>query len=376
MFHATPLVLPPGGIKRESLRRPELRPPGFDDEFDSGTLFYDVVLSREPARDSLIFIGPPLLNLLPAFCEGRIKGRRLRSHTAHYYLRNRCCDVWIPGQWQDSVIELRLPFGSWRVQPQPAQHELYAGRRVLYTHSKDNEIGWILDWTQFHVRNHGADAVLIYDNASTRYSGEELETALKAAFGGLVVNVVHWPYKFGPQGNAQGGWDSAFCQSAAFQDARFRFLQSASSVLNCDIDELVVSPAGQSIFEVTENSPEGCVMFNGRWIGNATHAAGGRRRDSSRDIRHGDFRYAERAEQCPTKWCVVPRRCRTEEQWNAHVVIGKDPAACRSRDFLYRHFRGISTNWKYHRYDPADYDPALHRLDEQLEVAFAHAMIE
>ena len=202
---------------------------------------------------------------------------------------------------------------------------------------------------QFHARNHGANAVLIYDNASTKYAGEDLERSLKEALPGFEINVVHWPYKFGPQGFKGGWWDSNFCQAGAFQDARFRFLDSASSVLNCDIDEFVVSEKGESIFDITEKSRNGCTMFNGRWISNVTV---GTHPDlnSLSDFRHGYFRYLTRTEPaCPKKWCIVPRRCKLEECWGAHILSGRDLASSYSDSFCYRHFQSISTNWKYQR---------------------------
>jgi hypothetical protein len=216
---------------------------------------------------------------------------------------------------------------------------------------------------------------LIYDNASTKYTGEDLERSLKEAFPGFEINVVHWPYKFGPQGFKGGWWDSHFCQAGAFHDARFRFLDSASSVLNCDIDELVVSEKGESIFDITEESRNGCTMFNGRWISNATagtHAD----LNSVSELRHGYFRYLARTEPaCPKKWCVVPGRCKLEEHWGNHTVSGKDLVSSYSDSFSYRHFQSISTGWKYQRGRPVAFDPKLHQFDEMLDQALVRAEI-
>lgn len=360
-------MLQPDGIRRESVRKAEFRQPGFEADFDSSTLFYDVILSRHTVWTDLIFVGPPLLNLLPSFCDGRIGPHPIAATISHYYLRDRCCDVWIP-KWNKDAVELTFDFGSYTLKPEPARNDLYNGRRVLYTLSKDNEVDWIVDWARFHVCNHGANGVLIYDNASTRYTGEELEQTLRAAFPGLAVNVVDWPYKYGPEGISKyDGWDSDFCQAGAFQDARFRFLEQASSVLNCDIDELVLSVNGESVFEATENSPTGCTMFNGSWISNATLPANRSGRESSSQIRHRDFRYLERSGPCPMKWCAVPRLCKREEHWITHTLAGKDVSACRSEAFSYRHFRSISTNWKYQRCQPTDVAPELHSFDGLLD---------
>lgn len=375
MFHCTSLLLPTeAAIKRESTRPVEFRQAGFDEAFDASTLFYDLILSRNKHGNNLIFIGPPFSNLFPSFYGGRIGGKPLASTISNYYLRELSSDVWIPN-WDGGAVDLELDFGSYRLTPQSAATHLYQGRRVLYTLSRDNEVRWIVDWVHFHARNHGANAVLIYDNASTKYAGEDLERSLKEALPGFEINVVHWPYKYGPQGFKGRWWDSTFCQAGAFQDARFRFLDSASSVLNCDIDELVVSEKGESIFDITEKSRNGCTMFNGRWISNAI-AGTHRDLNSLSDFRHGYFRYLARTEPaCPKKWCVLPRRCQLEEYWGAHTVSGRDLASSYSDSFSYRHFQSISTNWKYQRVRPVVFDPKLHQFDETLAEALVRAEI-
>ena len=375
MFHCTSLSLPPeAAITRESTRPVEFRQPGYDEAFDASTLFYDLILSRNRYRNNLIFICPPFLNLFPSFYGGRIGDKPLASTISNYYFRDLCSDVWIPN-WDSDAVNIAFDFGSYRLRPQHAATDLYQGRRVLYTHSKDNEVSWIIEWVQFHARNHGANAVLIYDNASTNYKGEDLERLLKEAFPSFEINVVNWPYKFGPQGFKGGWWDSNFCQTCAFQDARFRFLDSASSVLNCDIDELVVSERGESIFDITEKSGNGCIIFNGRWISNvASGIQTGL--NSPSDFRHSYFRYLARTEPaCPKKWCVVPQQCKLEESWENHIVSGKDVPSSYSDAFSYRHFRGISTNWKYQRARPVAFDPKLHQFDEKLDEALVRAQI-
>ena len=211
MFHSTSLSLPSeAAIRRESTRPVEFRPPGYEEAFDATTLFYDLILSRDRYRSNLIFICPPFVNLFPSFYRGRIGGKPLASTISRYYFRDLCSDVWIPN-WNGDTVPIEFDFGSYQLTPQPTATHLYQGRRVLYTHSKDNEVSWIIDWVQFDARNHGANAVLIYDNGSTKYAGEDLERSLKEAFPDFEINVVAWPYKFGPQGFKGSWWDSNFC---------------------------------------------------------------------------------------------------------------------------------------------------------------------
>jgi len=363
MFHCTSLYLPQGAAVRESARPVDLRQPDYNENFDATTLFYDIVALTVP-RKSLLFVGPPLLNLLPLLYQSRLNGRQFETIWWSYYARDRCCDVWVQ-MLKDGDTILDTPFGSFQLSPQTAEHHLYAGKRVLYTLSKDNEIPWIIDWIQFHAKNHGANAVLLYDNASSSYSGQSLEEALRDKFPKFEINVVHWPYKYGPQGvSAEAGWDSDFCQAGAFQDARFRFLASAASVLNCDVDELVVAPRGRSVFEATECVPGGYITFTGRWVSNAFQLEAA----LPSGKRHGQFLFVDRddSRSCPTKWCVVPSQCPMGVHWSTHLIHGKDSDASHTSAFSYRHFRGISTNWKYQRYWPESANRARHRYDTRL----------
>src|SRR4029077_5895320 len=169
--------------------------PGFEEQFDGSTLFYDVV----SVEDHLLFIGPPLWNLRPTFNRGTINDRPVEFSTHRHMTRSRSCDVWIRPA-SKAAVRLKFEFGSYEVRPQASAHGLYKDRRVLFTLSSNNELTWIVDWIHFHVRHHGADAVLLYDNASTKYDGDQLEKSLREAFPRLVINVVEWPYKYGPQG--------------------------------------------------------------------------------------------------------------------------------------------------------------------------------
>lgn len=55
---------------------------------------------------------------------------------------------------------------------------MFRNRRVLVTKSKNNDLQRIKDWALFHARAHGADAALLYDNDSDRYTPAEIMGAL------------------------------------------------------------------------------------------------------------------------------------------------------------------------------------------------------
>jgi hypothetical protein len=197
--------------------------------------------------------------------------------------------------------------------------------------------------------------------------------ALRYEFPTMVVNVVPWPFPYGPGGAPGSAWDSDFCQPGAFQDARFRFLDSAASVLNCDIDELVVSPTGDSIFRATEASDGGYICFPGHWISTAQPRFWHQEPPHSR--KHNQLFLSDLSGNapCPRKWCVVPRKCNRWCQWRVHTVTGRELQVGEWGEFSYRHFRGISTDWKYERSTNASFDPRVHQSDDMLRRATAQA---
>src|SRR5665213_36842 len=76
------------------------------------------------------------------------------------------------------------------------------------------------------------------------------------------AKVLCGPFKYGPQSTlAQGLWDSDFYQLGAWEHARWRFLTQARSAMNTDIDELVVSARGRSVFEAAERSLFGIARY-------------------------------------------------------------------------------------------------------------------
>lgn len=369
----SPVVLPPGAaFRRESPRPAPLRNARYADQFDWDTLFYDVYRIGQ----DVVFQGPPLFNLAaPLLAAPLLRNpfgplfRRTRRIE-----RNRASEVWLRSAADRIVLD--GPLGCFDIAVQHDLSARFAGRRVLHTLSKDNEPRWIIDWIRYYQQVHGADAVLFYDNNSSRYSATELEAELAAAFPEMTITVVHWPFRYGPQGGLAGAvdgvetpWDSDYCQTGSLQHARFRFLREARSVLNVDIDELVVGP--EPIFAATERARGKFIKFSGQWITSATPKA-----VTVADCRHGDFVLQDRleTETCPPKWCVVPGACDdARHTWSVHNLFGAKANRRINNDFSYRHMKGISNNWKYDRWDAGAFDPARYREDAALREAMVRA---
>jgi hypothetical protein len=333
-----PLILPEGAaVTRRPPRDPSLRHPGYLDEFDHRTVGYDAFV-----RDATTYlIGPPLLNLTldaPSVAE--------------------VVQFGLPGKGLDKTARVTLPAtdelrltvsGQELAGPTGrADWELFSNRRVLLTMSKDNDLDWIHDWVTFHVRSHGVDAVLLYDNGST-YGSEAVAQTLSAVAGLEVGLVVDWPFPFGPQGGLVQLWDSDFCQVGGFEHARQKYLGAAAGVLAADVDELVIS--ARSVFDIA--AEHGAVAYHGAWISSVRETAPTRRWWSLRRSRtagsvYEQFPFREPdAEVCPKKWCVDPRQLPESAWLGVHRPFGVQ--VFRTEDVVYRHFRAVNTSWKYDR---------------------------
>jgi hypothetical protein len=368
VFRPTPSVLDPRkGIKREPLRPLEYRGPDFSAQFDFDTLFFDSFFANSDKH--IIWVAPPLLNLLSLVDKMSVTALPSGQQCPFWIKEmDRHSQVWLTISNPTTALLVRTEVGEFEIAPGTNNSDFFANRRVLLTLSKNNRLEWIQDWLRYNRDIHGANAVLFYDNLSTRYSAEALLNALVEVSGFDRICVVVWPFKYGPQGlDATRFWDSDFCQFGALEHARWRFLQEARSVLNSDIDELVVSSKRSSIFETVERSWSGVVRFHGVWVHgflNQTPLRSEREPLSYRAFDHYLSPPPKRRYriipvfqgECPPKWAAIPRRCPVNAQWTAHGINHWRGARGVSRSFCYRHFREINDHWKYDRSSRENFD--------------------
>jgi hypothetical protein len=364
--------------RRQPTRAPEFRDDNFERQFDSATLVYDAV---DIGDQQVVLFAPPFFNLTEqlsntSFFQG---SERCQPDIRHF---DRHAQIWLKAS-PGGGIRAVGPLGDVALAISPNRLEMFRDRRVVFTMSKDNPIEWIVDWAKFNRDIHGADAVLIYNNASTAYDSATLSAALRSVPGIERSVVVEWPFKYGPQGaNSRNHWDSDFCQLGAWEHARWCFLRDARSVMNSDIDELVLSKSGQSAFEAAEQSRSGIVRYRGRWIVGVEDRAAPEAAD--RLPRHRDFgilmppnyrfswlRGRRDTNVCASKWTVVPGRCAARAQWHVHSISSWPPSylPC-SRNFSFGHFREIGSNWKYQRTSRVPFDPSIHKTSELLRTTF------
>lgn len=374
IFNISPIVLDPAsGLRRESPRSPELRQPDFVDRFDVDTLFYDVF--RHPDNSNVLMIGPALYNLKSLF-DG-ISIVALPSNTVCTFRRldmDRLTRVEIAAPPGTETVVLRTHAGEFRAHVSPPETNYFRGMRVLYAISKNNDLAWICDWARFNRDVHGAEAIVIYDNQSTAYDVHELQARLCEVKGLKFVGIIPFPFRFGPPGlGLRKSWDSNFLQIGSLEHARWRFLLDARSFLNTDVDELVLATNGQSVFEAAERN--GVVRFYGMWVPNipATNPQEG-------SVRHTDFSMMEApiyrasiqpvSNACQPKWAVTPRAVPENGHMTHHRIKNWWRSQLWNPKFCFRHYRGLSTGWKYKRDTRENFDPSRHHLDVEMKAAF------
>ncbi|MBT9288968.1 sulfotransferase [Prosthecodimorpha staleyi] len=349
--------------------------------FDVDTLFFDIF--RDTAPDRVVALGPRIDTVTPELGPIRFRagGADLDAEASparpglplmRWTISGR--DLGRAGRIEVLARERRAD-----VAIQPSGTHLFAGRRVLLTLSQDNPLAWIRDWAEYHVRTQGIDAVLLYDNASTRYAPQDIAAALSGIAGLIQVTVVSWPFPYGLSQNA--GLDR-FCQVGALEHARRRFLARSRGVLSLDIDELVVS-GGPSVLDRLEGSKAAAMVFRGFWAeAPAIASVADRDRLRHRDCLLGlrgqvDTSDARVEAPCRPKWAAIPARLDDDAGLAVHAILGPDSRVDPDQvwsigeDMVhFRHLRQINSGWKTERWKSEAYDAARHHFAVDLADRF------
>lgn len=252
--------------------------------------------------------------------------------------------------------------------------EHFAGRRVLFTMSKDNDLDWIAEWARWHARRHGTDAIVLFDNGSSRYDIAEVEDTIASSSGIRTRCVVDWSGRYGETDTAvsKDPYYVLFLQVSSMSVALRRFSAAAHGILNCDIDELVEAPRDVDIYTLANTARQGLVVMRGVFIeANIERGSPG----GARTHRHYLMRRSNpsAAASRPKKWVLDPKRTWVENldvHPYMHWIHGRPWFGKSSPEgVLYYHFRAINTNWKEDRSRPSEAGDLMR--DEQLAAAFA-----
>jgi hypothetical protein len=368
-------------IRRIPTRPTAFRDANFDREFDDSTLFFDAFHVRD--RACVVLLGPPFFNLAPAMAAMKISAWPSgESCSFECKRRDRNVQIWVAAPTDTARLHIRCPLGAFDVVVGEDFGQDFEGLRTIFTMSRNNQLEWILDWARYNRDIHGAQAILLYDNNSDAYTGKDVLEALSNLGGFERIRVVSWPFKFGPQGlDRTRFWDSDFCQFGAWEHMRWRFTRRARSVMNSDIDELVVTRSGKSVFELAETSRTGILRYHGRWVIGVEGAAPRPAPDRLR--RHRDYTHVLKetltrsrlllsrdANRCVPKWTLTPNKCPDWAQWAVHKVKLWWPSYFSTREASFRHFREISDSWKYDRMAREEFARAGQEFDSELARAF------
>lgn len=367
---SSPLYLPEAGELRRIPLGPALpRAQKFWDNFEPLAVFYDVF--RDVTGRHVYLVGPMGLNLTPHLDAMTVTGLpsgAVARPKVHHGVQAEILRATLPPD--DDRLRVDFAGRSYEIAIQPNRSDALTGDRVVFTINKNNALAWIADWALFYVREHGATAAVVYDNGSTEYSMAELERTLAGVPGLQKFLVIPWLYKFGVmddvfEGHQFGGNWPMFAQPPLFPQFLRKYAARARSIVNADIDELVVSPFRKSIFKATERAPFGTLRFNRLWVENM--------RDPDHPPRHRDFfirKQGRKSKDRGKKWSLAPGRLWLAS-WRAqpwtHQVKGWLNLAGSSVDFYGYHFIGISRSWYWDRTKAPQFDAKLHQRDRLLE---------
>ena len=367
---------PKGPILRQPPRPPAYRGPGYEKSFDFTTVFCDAFWSADGNR--IVLIGPPLLNLeeqLDIKFVSKPSGAICDYKIQHCISVDRI-EVAAPPDTDHLLVGTIL--GEIELTPQPNLTNFFRGKRVILTKNKNNDLTWIHDWALFHQRNHGCDGVLIYDTGSTEYRSQDIAATLSNIDGLDEIAVIDWPFPWGP---VDGAKDSKFSQMVILEHARFRLLSAAKSVLQGDVDELVLTEGPESVFELVERSAGGYLRYGGRWVEAIKGDTDERANHGYAGPRHRQFHYVckdgDAGRKVGTKWSCVPAKIRPDAQWTVNwVALDPSPRDQKlASSISLRHFKAINTGWRVQPRPESDQlDPELHHADQRLRQTLDYAL--
>ena len=239
---------PDNPIRRIERAAGRKRPAAFLAAFDAKTLFYDCF--RHADNQRILLVGPPAMNLArelkQASFVARPSGARL---SVRRFASLSTMVTELSGAPHDTTaIEASIAGETFALAVQPNSSAALRGRRLLFSINKDNDLAWIREWAEFHARIHGTDAVILFDNGSTRYERREIVETLRSVKGIVEAGVPSWPYSFGPFDpavRANPYW-ARFLQIGSMSVVLRRYGEAAEGLLDCDIDELAGTHSGRS----------------------------------------------------------------------------------------------------------------------------------
>ncbi|MDD9739646.1 hypothetical protein PVW47_07645 [Marinovum sp. SP66] len=334
----------PAHMQRSSVLAAKYQPEGYLAALDRETLWYDAIWSE----GRLFLVCPPLNNFRTAFRKAVFRGddRVLKFRRLRRYARHEVAELDAPNCPAEISVLLQGWTGTSGVSR--AAHTEFAGLNTAFVMSRDNPIEWLVTHARYHRDAHGLEALIVMDNGSTAYGIAELRAALEGV-GLSRLTVLEVPFKYGPVGRKPYRRTEKYMQTALFNVLRLRFLGQARAVLNCDVDELIVT-RGESVFDAACAARLGFVQVAGHWVYPAPGAEG--------PFSHADHSHtAAPPRPCPPKWCLVPSGRLGGFSWDVHGMERLPFLRRRTHaDLSFLHCRSLTTGWKSLKRDQVPQD--------------------
>jgi hypothetical protein len=384
IIEPNPVFLDANGDLARQPERPDLaRPEDFWEGFDQFGLFYDVFRDVDSKR--VWFVGPDPKNLLSSLKNCTVTGKQ-SGHVTKFEIvvghENLAACVVLP----KIDRQFTLKIAGQQIEGEIGENlcDLFKDKRVLLTLNKDNDLNWIKDWATFYAKEHGADAVCIFDNGSSSYDATKIAKTLEMLPNISAVQVVRWSFIFGVMDKV--GQDNGlnqnvrFAQPPMFLSFCLRLGHEAASILNVDIDELVFSPSRRSIFEEAERRFFGTVKFDRFLVENVRNDIVVQSESDFQGFHYRNKKHLGRQDHL-RKWAIAPSKLRLTKvcpmPWTHRVygILNPYPA---SKEFRCYHFAGINTGWRakiqkgekfewqHKRSITSSFDPELHVADKIL----------
>ncbi|WP_125461574.1 MULTISPECIES: hypothetical protein [Rhodomicrobium] len=335
----TGIRFPASGEFRRDFIVPEAgRCPDALDQYDFHTLAYDAFYL--PRKRAICLICPKLMNFEQLVRQGKFTSGGDALTVTSIWQYKRFAEVWL--KCRERPNHLRFQYGGFdiRILVSEQQTERFRGLNCAVLKSKDNDLHWVRDWADYHVRVHGLQGVVFFDNGSSRYEPAEIDETLRAVPGMERVQVVSAPFSFGCKAYS----DTMFLQVGILNIARRKYLSQAAGVLCTDLDELIKPIPQATIFSATRRSPLGYLLFRGRWRDLDPGHAGD-------EVRHSCHVYRSEDDACrQTKYCIDPRGLFRTSHWDVHGAVRGFLKNFMTTDKIeYWHCRQLTTNWKSKR---------------------------
>ena len=269
IYQPKPVVVPAdSGIVRE-IGPPTPFTAQERQRIDTRTIFYDIF--KGPYGRRLHAVGPRLFNfkqeLLPmqVFADGAPMQFQLYEIERIVFLETEELPNSSGGA---TVVELKFKTFSTQVEvdwdiagAESAKHG--SVRLTMSTLQKENPFEWIRDWLHWHVRLHGVQRLILYDNGSRDRDAllarlPELEAEAEIIF-------IDWPFPYGVP-------PYEYAQQGSLNHTRLLFGERGGYCLNMDIDEYLVKPDGGCLLDYVSDrlgkSELGAIAFSQRLIPN------------------------------------------------------------------------------------------------------------